>query len=138
MKAGRGLRPLCALAGVPRWHWGHGAGNILGAHWRDELCWLLWDRPRTAFFLVCKKNCYPCMHTPVPLCTAMLTFTSSPCAAPHVQPGMPGPTSYQHSALISCFLWGDFSLTPLLQPKVLRFRWKSTADLGLANSGQPA
>lgn len=127
VKAGMGLRALCALKGLPRSHCRHGAGNILGAHWRDELCWLLWGRPCSAFFLLCKEellsthahscaleHCHGHMH----LCTTC----SPPCPAWLARTRLL-PTECPHS----CFWWADFSFIPLLQAKS-----QSTADLGLA------
>lgn len=135
VKAVRGLRLLCALAGVPRLHWGHGAGNILGAHWRDELCWLaaLGQRGCSAFFLLCKRElpsipARPSALVHRPAHMHPCTTCSPPCPAWHNRTHL-SPTQCPHPG----FLWGDFSLKLLLQP-----RSRSTAGLGLANLGQPA
>lgn len=78
--------------------------------------------PAQPFSCFARENCHPCMHTPVPLCTAMLTCTSAPRAAPQDQPGMPGPTSYQHSALIPAFCGVIFHFYHFFcpDPKVLQ------------------
>lgn len=128
VKAGRELRLLCALAGLAISHW----GMVLGTYWEhigEMSCagWLLWDRPCSAFFLLCKGE-LPSMHAhPCAVCPWALPCSHAPLHP--VQPPMSSLarqdqplTNTVPSSLLSAGRFFTYTTSSAQIPKYCRFK----------------